>query len=257
MNADGSKKRNLTRSRTGDDFPVWSPDGRRIAFLRGRLHSTTVPGLGNTGHGRVLRFYSYHLYVMNADGSGQRRLTGKPAAAPFVWSPDGRTIYMGNYLVNVDASGAKRLAHIPRAAFGAQLVWSPDGRRIAFVVPHSPMRPGCCVWTDAEIHVMNADGSGHRKLTSGPGYDSAPAWSPDGRRIAFQSNRDGNIEIYVMNADGSGQRNLTRNAARDSRPSWSPDGRRIAFVSNRDGRLEAHVMNADGSGQRNLTLQAT
>ena len=100
---------------------------------------------------------------------------------------------------------------------------------------------------------MNADGSGTRKLTHNARDNAEPAWSPDGRKIAFRSTRNGNRDIYVMNADGSGKRNLTRNAAWDSRPSWSPDGRKIAFVSDRDGRLEAHVMNADGSGQRSLT----
>ena len=69
MNADGSGKRNLTRNRASDDYPTWSPDGRRIAFLRGRA-ATTRP--------RRHRVYSYHLYVVNADGSGLRRLTREP-----------------------------------------------------------------------------------------------------------------------------------------------------------------------------------
>ena len=76
---------------------------------------------------------------------------------------------------------------------------------------------------------------------------SGPAWSPDGRRIAFHSKRDGNPEIYVMNADGSGVTRLTYNGARDLVTAWSPDGRRIAFYSNRDGgNWEIYVMNAAG-----------
>ena len=91
----------------------------------------------------------------------------------------------------------------------------------------------------------------HGKST--PGDVQTPAWSPDGRKLAFVSQRDGNSEIYVMNADGSAQKNLTRQPASDSHPSWSPDGRRIVFVSRRDGNSEIYVMNADGSGLRNLT----
>ena len=63
---------------------------------------------------------------------------------------------------------------------------------------------------------MDADGGNVRRLTNHPRMDYWPAWSPDGKRIAFTSNRDGNYEIYVMNADGSGQRNLTRHAAQDN-----------------------------------------
>jgi Tol biopolymer transport system component len=248
MNADGSGKRNLTRTRANDDSPTWSRDGRRIAFLRER---TDTPWIST-------------VYVMNADGSGLRRLslrlpegtpqtTGRPTGGQLVWSPDGRTIYFGRYLVRTDGSGARRLPYIPLTA-----VWSPDGRRIAFTRPRPPKVPGpCCDLSAADIYVMNADGSGSRKLTHSAGRNAEPAWSPDGRKIAFRSTRNGgNREIYVMNADGSNQRNLTRNPAKDVRPSWSPDGRRIAFVSDRDGRLEAHVMNADGSGQRSLALQA-
>ena len=90
-----------------------------------------------------------------------------------------------------------------------------------------------------------------RRSRSGAAY-AAPAWSPDGRKIAFASERDGNSEIYLMNADGSGQRSLTRNLAYDGDPAWSPDGQKITFVSNRDGRYAVYVMNADGSGQRSL-----
>ena len=171
-----------------------------------------------------------------------------------VWSPDGRTIYFGRYLVRTDGSGARRLPYIPLTA-----VWSPDGTRIAFAGHkwlYGGAKPGAlCFAAHSDIYVMNADGSRTSKLTHNALQNAEPAWSPDGRKIAFRSTRNGNRDIYVMNADGSGKRNLTRNAAWDRHQSWSPDGRKIAFVRNRDGRLEAHVMNADGSGQRSLALQ--
>ena len=85
------------------------------------------------------RFYGYHLYVVNADGSGLRRLTRKfTGRYQLVWSPDGRTIYFGRYPVSADGSGARRLPYIPLTG-----VWSPDGRRIAFVdTPRRPARSG-------------------------------------------------------------------------------------------------------------------
>ena len=100
---------------------------------------------------------------------------------------------------------------------------------------------------------MNADGSGVTRLTNHPATDWGPAWSPDGARIAFASERDDNLEIYVMNADGSGLINLTHHAARDFAAAWSPDGARIAFNSNRDGNTHIFVMNADGSDLARLT----
>ena len=110
-----------------------------------------------------------------------------------------------------------------------------------------------------EIYVMYADGSNQVNLTNNTAFDSEPAWSPDGSKIAFVSvvsERDGNIEIYVMDADGSNQVNLTNNVASDDNIAWSPDGSKIAFLSSRDGNGEIYVMEADGSNQVRLTNTA-
>jgi Tol biopolymer transport system component len=263
-NEDGSGQRRLTHTSGMEVFPVWSPDGRKIAFLR----------IGDRDH--------RGLYVMNADGSGQRRLSDQASFGAPDWSPDGRKIAFVSsrqgppwctwqrgcdteiYVMNADGSGQRNLTQNPAhdyLATGAQhSAWSPNGRKIVFVSD----RAGCTSQTgcNTEIYVMNADGSGQRNLTRNPAPDDEPAWSPDGGKIAFVSNRHGptwcnwkrcHTEIYVMNAGGSGQRNLTRNPRRDHSPAWSPDGRTIAFLSDRDRNYEIYVMNADGSGQRNLT----
>jgi Tol biopolymer transport system component len=98
---------------------------------------------------------------------------------------------------------------------------------------------------------MNSDGSGQTNLTNNPAIDSSPSWSPDGTRIVFETNRDGDFEVYVMGTDGSEQTNLTKNpAAYDIAPSWSPDGSQIIFRSDRDGdrfEYKYYAMSADGS----------
>jgi len=101
-------------------------------------------------------------------------------------------------------------------------------------------------------HIFVTHGRRLVQLTNADGSDLAPAWSPDHRQIAFQSDRDGNWEIYVMNADGSGLRRLTDDDAEDGEPSWSPDGKRIAFV--RDGRL--FTIDPQGGHARSLGLEA-
>lgn len=105
-----------------------------------------------------------------------------------------------------------------------------------------------------QVAIMDADGGNKRLLTNRPlAFDAAPAWSPDGARIAFESVVDGKRSIWVMQADGEGIRRLTDGNGDDSSPAWSPDGARIAFMSDRDGNPEVYVMNADGSGVQRLT----
>ena len=99
------------------------------------------------------------------------------------------------------------------------------------------------------------DGSDQQWLAAASGSSGSPAWSPDGTRIVFSSDRsDGNLEIYVMDADGSNVTRLTYDAAADREPVWSPDGTAILFYSDRNGDFEVFVMNADGSDQTPLTL---
>ena len=245
MNADGSRQRNLTRNPAADDVgAAWSPDGRKIAFLRSSVEAKTRHG--SVAHGTVAELGPGDIYVMNADGSGQRRLTRTAGheRSP-AWSPDGRKIAFtrspgGVYVMNADGSGKRRLAA------GTAPSWSPDGRKIAFT-----RSPG-------GIYVMNADGSGKRRLAAG----TAPSWSPDGQTILFERSPFPHLgsELFVMNADGSGLRTL---GVVSYGASWSPDGRQIAFaagvgvssttiLSQLTGP-DIYVMNADGSGLRQLT----
>ena len=116
--------------------------------------------------------------------------------------------------------------------------WRPVGR--------SPGRP-----TAARSPLQGgATASGQRRLTHNAVIDQALAWSPDGRKIAFNRGHGDSWDIYVMNADGSGQRMLSR---RGMHPQWSPDGTLISFVTGREGNGEIYVMNADGTGQRNVS----
>lgn len=111
--------------------------------------------------------------------------------------------------------------------------------------------------TERDIFTVGIDGSSPRQLTNAPGQDFSPAWSPDGSRIAFVSERDGNANLYLMNADGSGQVALTTDPSDELGPAWSPDGSHIAFISNRSGEPLIYLMSASGGPARLLSPPET
>jgi len=98
-----------------------------------------------------------------------------------------------------------------------------------------------------EVCLINPDGSGQLQLTQNAVYDGMPCLSPDGSKIAFISNRDGNYELYIMDMDGSNPLRQTQNSAYDFSPSWSPDGSKIAFCSYAEGNGDIYIMDSDGT----------
>jgi hypothetical protein len=234
--------------------------GEYVGLVNGR----TLPIKFRIEHGAIIERVVFtatrdgdeEIYVMDADGTNQTRLTADPGIdnAP-VWSPDRTRIAFVStrdgshdiWVMNADGSGPAQLTMSP--ALDQLPAWSPDGTRIAFY----STRDG-----NHEIYVMNADGSGQVNISNSPGIDYWPRWSPDGSKLAFSSDRAGSQDIWVMNADGSLPVQLTTDPAIDYTPAWSPDGSRIAFSSERFGGVEeVMIMNSDGSSQTRLTASPT
>ena len=158
------------------------------------------------------------------------------------------------YVMDVDGGNLRRLTNHPD--IDSLPSWSPDGKRIVFTSKRDGHVDAIHGFATSEIYVMDADGDNPQNLTNHPKEDWYPSWSPDGKRIAFSSERDGNYEIYVMAADGGNQQRLTENRKNDWHPSWSPTGKRIAFTSDRKGdfqNFEIYVMDNDGGNQQRLT----
>lgn len=197
------------------------------------------------------------IYRMWHTGAHLHRLTSSPLPKmQLSASPDGRWIaFTGNdvtanvYKVRHDGQQEQRLTlgllnSTGAGAWTGQPAWSPDGEKIAYVSYQSG---------NAEIYLMDTDGTLIWRVTDFIDDDLQPAWSPDGRQLAFVSFRDGNGEVYTIAASGDNPRRLTAAFRYNGMPAWSPDGEWIAFTSNREGDYQLYKMRPDGSKVQRLT----
>ena len=241
VDADGESERRLTSLDENAETPAWSPDGKRIAFSKIDLEPDDAAN------------YEADVYVMNADGTEETRLTDlADVETEPVWSPDGKQIAFSTakgvtdkgdiYVMNSDGSELTRLTDLPGKEI--EPIWSPDGKRIAFSTQ----------WVQrGDIYVMNSDGSELRRLTDPKVGESSPAWSPDGDRFAFMRFGDEVAKIVVANEDGSEEREVSSPGEYQfhvTGPVWAPDGKQLAFTVEEEEGI--WVVDSDGRNTRKL-----
>jgi Tol biopolymer transport system component len=196
------------------------------------------------------------IFTVAPNGKDVTRVTDGDDDDPG-FSPNGKWIVFtrhegkpGLYRIKADGSHLKRLTNDPsddNAAF------SPDGGKIVFSRGEvQPVKRGM-VANGPDIWVMRADGSHEHALTSNPAPDDYASFSPNGKRIAFDSERSGNADIFVMRADGTAEHALTTGGRDEHDPNYSPDGKQITYSKQTGEDYDVFSMDADGSHQRRLT----
>ena len=251
MRADGSEVKQLTDDKLALLMDgAWSPDGRRLAFnaMRSRSLRLGMRGMewNDDRDEKMLSKYQlpFHLplYIINADGSEEKRELDVPVVPGVRWSPDGKRILFASafedphrndpgvrkgtqsvssalYVLDVETGRYQRITSVARSDLNPFASWSPDGASVVFTCGRHPR----------ELCVVNADGTQEQQLTERGGTAVVPTFSPDGQRIAFVSAPRGFSDqesgAYVMDANCENQRRISKLLV--ARLSWSPDGKSI------------------------------
>jgi TolB protein len=231
MAGDGAGRRQLTAMPRTEYVPRWSPDGRRIAFLHVEEDSTS-------------------LWVMTAKGKYERKLADD-VAEHYDWAPDSQSLVFtrsefinyekgadnATFIVPVDGSGERLVSDDERVGFDP--MWAPDGSALAFTgITREDGE------FNQDIFLLDPAGGELTRLTTAPGHDWQPRWSPDSQHIAFVSARHDPYDseygpyqssLYVIDADGTNERRLTfGDRTKDAEHAWSPDGTRLVYVQGWD-----------------------
>lgn len=240
----GQAPRQLTKSSIDERAPALSPDGKKLAYV--------------SSDGA--------LWLMDLDSKATRKLAAKFSNGHYgypSWMPDGKglvyTIYTftppredgdlhmhtlddGKYSLLVNQTGSQDYPAV-----------SPDGSQLAYMSTLATMVPGFGATMTQQLWIVSLQTGKPRQLFHGSSQDTRPAWSPDGRQIAFSSDRSGTVEIWVADADGKAPPVvITSGPGAKTSPAWSPDGKEIAYVSNASGRSELTVSNLASKAARKL-----
>jgi Tol biopolymer transport system component len=257
MNVDGSDVKRLSNGTGRTTCGFFFPDGRRFVYASTHLAAKSCPPPADRSRGYVWPIYrSYDIFSAKLDGSETTRLTrNRGYDAEAIVSPDGKTIVFTSmrhgdldiYLMNTDGSAVKRLTTTKGYDGGPFFSW--DGQRIVYRAHHPENTADVSEYerllqqdlirpARAEIFIMQADGSGQRRLTANGAANWAPFLHPNNREIVFSSNLHDperrTFSLYTVGVDGTGLRRITDGARFDSFPMLSRNGTKLVFASTRN-----------------------